>query len=113
VPPTAWRFGFQHFPNITPAGTLLLSSHMPGFEDTSHPVANQHAFLEFEIDREQRPMIEKWRYTEGPDGPTPRAWRFGWPTATRCGNYGTGGTIREITPTSARRSTSNLTRPTR
>ena len=28
------RFGFQHFPNITPTGTLMVSSHMPGYEDT-------------------------------------------------------------------------------
>jgi len=98
VPPTAWRFGFQHFPNITPAGTLLLSSHMPGFEDTSHPVANQHAFLEFEIDRENGLMIEKWRYTEGPEWPYAKGMAIRLANGNTLGNYGTGGTIREITP---------------
>jgi hypothetical protein len=67
TPPAAWSFGFQHFPNLSPAGTLMVSSHMPGFEVTSNPVANQHAFLEFEIDRTRRVLTEKWRYTLGPE----------------------------------------------
>jgi len=98
VPPTAWQFGFQHFPNITPAGTLILSSHMPGFGATSVPVANQHAFLEFEIDRENRLMIEKWRYTEGPEWPRAKGMAIRLANGNTLGNYGTGGTIREITP---------------
>jgi hypothetical protein len=98
VPPTAWQFGFQHFPNITTAGTLLLSSHMPGFDETSNPEANQHAFLEFEIDRERRLMIEKWRYTEGPEWPHAKGMAIRLANGNTLGNYGTGGAIREITP---------------
>jgi hypothetical protein len=98
VPPTAWQFGFQHFPNITTAGTLLLSSHMPGFDETSNPEANQHAFLEFEIDRERRLMVEKWRYTEGPEWPHAKGMAIRLANGNTLGNYGTGGAIREITP---------------
>ena len=98
VPPTAWQFGFQHFPNITPAGTLILSSHMPGFDQRSAPVANQHAFLEFELDRENQLMIEKWRYTEGPEWPHAKGMAIRLANGNTLGNYGTGGTIRELTP---------------
>ena len=56
TPPTAWSFGFQHFPNYTEAGTLLVSSHMPGYEETSNPVANQHAFIEFAVDKGVDPV---------------------------------------------------------
>jgi hypothetical protein len=51
TPPQAWRFGFQHVPNLSPDGTLILSSHMPGFEAfTQTPTADQ-------------------RYTDGPEWP--------------------------------------------
>ena len=98
TPPTAWQFGFQHFPNITPAGTLILSSHMPGLDYTSEPVANQHAFLEFEIDRANQQMIEQWRYTEGPEWPYAKGMAIRLESGNTLGNYGTGGTIREVTP---------------
>jgi hypothetical protein len=98
VPPTAWRFGFQHFPNVTPDGTLLLSSHMPGYDETSNPVANQHAFLEFEIDRSRQQLVERWRYTEGPEWPHAKGMAIRLPNGNTLGNYGTGGTIREVTP---------------
>jgi hypothetical protein len=97
TPPTAWRFGFQHFPNITPAGTLLLSSHMPGFDQNSSPVANQHAFLEFEIDRNGQQLVETWRYTEGPEWPHAKGMAIRLPNGNTLGNYGTGGAIRELT----------------
>ena len=58
-PPSEWRFGFQHFPNISPTGTLIVSSHMPGYEAfTTPPTPNQHAFLEFAIDRENQTLTE-------------------------------------------------------
>ncbi|MEO8177275.1 MAG: hypothetical protein ABI895_00445 [Deltaproteobacteria bacterium] len=98
MPPKAWQFGFQHFPNITPAGTLLLSSHMPGFDETSSPVANQHAFLEFDIDREGQQLIEKWRYTDGPEWPHAKGMAIRLANGNTLVNYGTGGAIREITP---------------
>jgi hypothetical protein len=98
TPPTAWSFGFQHFPNLTAEGTLMVSSHMPGYEVTSKPVANQHAFLEFVIDRTAQKLTEKWRYTEGPEWPHAKGMAVRLPNGNTLANYGTGGTIREITP---------------
>jgi hypothetical protein len=98
TPPPAWVFGFQHNPNLTPQGTLLVSSHMPGFVETDMPVANQHAFVEFEIDRTNRVLTEKWRYTEGPEWPHAKGMAIRLANGNTLANYGTGGTIREITP---------------
>jgi hypothetical protein len=99
TPPQAWRFGFQHFPNLSPDGTLILSSHMPGFEGFNQtPTANQHAFLEFEIDRANQRLIERWRYTEGPEWARSKGMAIRLPNGNTLANYGTGGVIREITP---------------
>ncbi|HEY3498370.1 MAG TPA: hypothetical protein VGK73_26935 [Polyangiaceae bacterium] len=99
MPPTAWGFGFQHFPNISADGTLMVSSHMPGYTaQNTTPTANQHAFLEFEIDRENERLIEKWRYTEGPEWPRAKGMAIRLENGNTLGNYGTGGVIREITP---------------
>ena len=49
-----WEFGYQHFPNITKDGTLILSTHMPGYRTTNMPVAGQHAYEEYTIDRTAR-----------------------------------------------------------
>ncbi|HEU5073865.1 MAG TPA: hypothetical protein VFU02_06825 [Polyangiaceae bacterium] len=101
-PPTEWGFGFQHFPNITPTGTLIVSSHMPGYEDFEQtPTANQHAFIEFAIDRENQVLTELWRYTEGPEWPRARGMAIRLENGNTLGNYGTGGVIREITPDKA------------
>lgn len=98
-PPDEWRFGFQHFPNITPTGTLMVSSHMPGYEDFEQtPTPNQHAFIEFEIDRENQLLTELWRYTEGPEWPRARGMAIRLENGNTLANYGTGGVIREITP---------------
>jgi hypothetical protein len=97
TPPAAWGFGFQHFPNFSAEGTLMVSSHMPGFEETSNPVANQHAFLEFSIDRERRVLTEKWRYTLGPEWPHAKGMAIRLANGNTLANYGTGGVIREIT----------------
>jgi hypothetical protein len=96
-PPT-WQFEFQHFANITPEGTLLVSSHMPGFADTESPVANQHAFMEFEIDRQNQRLVEKWIYNEGPEWAMYKGMAIRLPGGNTLANYGTGGVIREITP---------------
>jgi len=96
--PTAWGFEFQHFPNITAAGTLILSSHMPGYSDGSKPVANKHAFMEFEIDRANKRLVEKWIYTAGPEWAMYKGMAIRLPNGNTLGNYGTGGVIREITP---------------
>jgi hypothetical protein len=98
TPPTAWSFGFQHFPNLNAAGNLMLSSHMPGYEVTSNPVANQHAFLEFSIDRTNRRLTEVWRYTQGPEWAHAKGMAIRLANGNTLANYGTGGVIREITP---------------
>jgi hypothetical protein len=96
--PTSWAFEFQHFPNITAAGTLILSSHMPGYSNGTMPVANQHAFMEFEIDRTNRRLVEKWIYKEGPEWAMYKGMAIRLSNGNTLGNYGTGGAIREITP---------------
>lgn len=96
--PPSWEFEYQHFANITPQGTLLVSSHMPGFEDTHDPVAGEHAFMEFEIDRENETLIEHWIYNEGPEWAMFKGMAIRLPNGNTLANYGTGGVIREITP---------------
>lgn len=98
-PPDSWNFGFQHFANLSPTGTLMVSSHMPGYEDfNTTPTPNQHAFLEFAIDRDQQILTEVWRYTEGPEWPHSRGMALRLENGNTLGNYGTAGVIREITP---------------
>jgi hypothetical protein len=96
--PDTWDFEFQHFANISPQGTLIVSSHMPGFADTENPVANQHAFMEFVIDREGRRLVEEWVYNDGPEWAMYKGMALRLPNGNTLANYGTGGVIREITP---------------
>jgi hypothetical protein len=97
--PSSWEFEFQHFANITPDGTLLVSSHMPGHAGPdATPVAGEHAFMEFTIDRENETLVEKWIYTEGQEWAMYKGMAIRLPNGNTLGNYGTGGVIREITP---------------
>lgn len=96
--PGTWQFEFQHFPNVTPEGTLLVSSHMPGFADTFEPVAGQHAFVEFTIDRQNRQLVERWFYNEGPEWAMYKGMAIRVSNGNTLANYGSGGVIREITP---------------
>jgi hypothetical protein len=96
--PGTWEFEFQHFPNVTPEGTLLVSSHMPGFDDTYTPVAGQHAFVEFTIDRQNRQLVETWFYNEGPEWAMYKGMAIRVANGNTLANYGSGGVIREITP---------------
>ncbi len=94
--PSTWSFEWQHVPNITPQGTFLVSTHLSAFPDGSSAGANQHAFVEFTIDRTGMRLVEKWSYV-GAYWPQSRG------AATRLGNgntlvnYGTGGVILELT----------------
>jgi hypothetical protein len=97
-PPEAWSFSFQHFPNLTPSGTLMVSTHLPGCGEYAAPTPHAHAFLEFEVDRDHRRLVEKWRYTEGPEWARAKGMAIRLPNGNTLGNYGTGGVIREITP---------------
>jgi hypothetical protein len=99
APPDEWVFGFPHFPNVTALGTLMISSHMPGYESyDAPPTAYQHAFIEFEIDRERQLLRELWRYTDGPEWATSRGMAMRLANGNTLVNYGTGGVIREVTP---------------
>jgi hypothetical protein len=95
--PATWAFEYQHSPNITPQGTLILSSHMPGFAVTTRPVAGQHAFMEFTIDRPNRRLVEKWIYNRGQEWAMYKGMAIRLPNGNTLANYGTGGVIREIT----------------
>jgi hypothetical protein len=93
-----WSFEFQHFANISSKGTLLVSSHLPGNDRTESPVANQHAFEEFTIDRTAKRLVQKWIYSDGPEWAMYKGMVILLPNGNYLGNYGTGGVIREITP---------------
>jgi len=95
--PTTWSFEFQHFPNITAAGTLLVSTHLSAFPEGSSAGANQHAFVEFTIDRTAKRLTEKWSYT-GAYWPLSRGMALRLGNGNTLVNYGTNGIIQEITP---------------
>ena len=63
--PSTWSFEFQHFPNITAQGTLIVSTHLSMYPHRSPAGPMHHAFVEFEIDRTNRRLVEKWSYTAG------------------------------------------------
>lgn len=96
--PSGWVFGFPHFPSITPQGTLLVSAHLPDALDTHRPLANHHAFQEWEIDRAGRRLVQRWLYAEGPEWPMFKGMAVRLPNGNTLVNYGTGGVIREVTP---------------
>lgn len=96
--PSSWEFEFQHFPNISSTGTLMVSSHMPGYSDTYSPAAGQHAFVEFSIDRENRTLVQEWFYQDGPEWAMYKGMAIRLANGNTLANYGSGGVIREITP---------------
>ena len=96
--PSTWSLEWQHFPNITAAGTLMVSSHLPMFPEGSAAGPMQHAFIEFEIDRTNKRLVEKWSYSAGTEWALSRGMAIKLANGNVLGNYGTGGAIREITP---------------
>lgn len=95
--PSSWTLEFNHFPNITPDGTLLLSTHLPGHEDKM--AVGEHRFAEFEIDRDRGRLLEKWVYGEGvSDWPRYKGEAERLDNGNTLVNCGTGGIIREVTP---------------
>jgi hypothetical protein len=94
--PISTGLDFEHGANITPEGTLLVSSHTPGSGEGSSWV--QHYFLEFELDSDNLIAREIWRYGEGVDD-WPRWKGEAYPVAggNRLVNYGCEGVIREVT----------------
>ena len=96
--PTTWSFEFQHFPNITAAGTLILSTHLSAYPHRSPAGPMHHAFVEFDIDRVNKRLVEKWSYTQGTEWTWAKGMAIRLPNGNTLANYGTGGAIREITP---------------
>jgi len=98
APATGWEFGFQHFANITKDGTLMLSTHMPGYRETDMPVAGQHAFEEYTIDRTNRRLTMRWFFqSTGEEWAMYKGMAVKLPNNNVLANFGTGGIIREIT----------------
>lgn len=91
LPPEA-MFDFQHYPNYTPAGTLLTSNHATG------PGGPEHRAREFEL-LPDGTLSLVWEYGEGVDE---YAYYSGEAARLPGGNtliaYGTGGALREVTP---------------
>lgn len=90
-PPDA-VFDLQHYPNYTPDGTLLVSTHVPELE-------GEQRAREYEVDYQTRTLRQVWVYGEGVD-----QWAKYSGEAVRLDNgntlinYGTGGGVREVTP---------------
>lgn len=82
----------QHYPNWTPDGTLLLSTHVPGGP-------GQQTVREYEVDATARTATQVWSYT-------PEAGHYadyaGEATRLESGNtlvnFGTDGVVQEVTP---------------
>ena len=94
--PATWSFEWQHYANISIDGTLFVSTHLSAFPNGSAAGANQHAFVEFTIDRTNKRLVEKWSYVGA-------YWALSRGEAVRLANgntlvnYGTGGVIQELT----------------
>jgi hypothetical protein len=96
-PETTWQFGYPHFANITHNGTLMVSSHLSAAQATNQPVAGQHAFMEFAIDRANRTLQNVWYYNVGFEWAMYKGMAIKLPNDNVLANYGTGGVLREIT----------------
>jgi hypothetical protein len=96
--PSPWRLQFPHSPTITPAGTFLVSTHLPNYPDGTPAADYHHAFEEFTIDRAAKTLTQTWIYTEGPEWAHAKGFAMRLANGNTLANYGTGGVIREITP---------------
>ncbi len=95
--PETVGFNFEHGANITPEGTLLVSTHEVGYDNPF--IKPPHYFIEFELDRDEQVAKEIWKYGEGlSDWPACKGEVFPVEGGNRLLNYGTAGVIREITP---------------
>lgn len=99
--PSGSNLVWQHYPNLTAQGTLMVSTHLPQYTKDGPAGPNRHAFIEFEIDRTQKRLVQKWIYgdqsADGPEWAQSRGMAIRLANGNVLGNYGTGGTIREIT----------------
>ena len=97
-PEATWQFGYPHFANITKDGTLMVSSHLSATQATNQPIAGQHAFMEFSINRASRTLTNGWYYNLGQEWAMYKGMAIKLPNDNVLANYGTGGVLREITP---------------
>jgi hypothetical protein len=95
--PSGFSFEFQHFPNISADGTLMVSSHVPGHSSTYTPLAGGHQFQEFRIDRTARTLTQVWMYNAGQEWAMYKGMAVKLANGNVIANYGSGGVIREIT----------------
>jgi hypothetical protein len=96
--PATWKFQYPHSPNLTPEGTLILSTHLPEYPHGTPAAPQHHAFAEFAIDRTNQKLVEKWVYSDGSEWAMFKGFAIRLANGNTLGNYGTGGVIREITP---------------
>jgi hypothetical protein len=100
--PSPWNFVWQHYANISPQGTLLVSSHLPQYTKDSAAGPSQHAFEEFMIDRTNKRLTRVWIFgdaaADGPEWAASRGEAVRLKNGNTLVNYGTGGVIREVTP---------------
>jgi hypothetical protein len=100
--PSPWSFVWQHYANISPSGTLLVSSHLPQYTKDSAAGPSQHAFEEFMIDRTNKRLTRVWIFgdaaADGPEWAASRGEAVRLKNGNTLVNYGTGGVIREVTP---------------
>jgi hypothetical protein len=95
--PSNYTFEFQHFPNYSPQGTMMLSSHAPGHNDTYTPTPGNHQFQEWTIDRNSRTLTLLWSYNAGQEWAMYKGMAIKLANGNVLANYGSGGVIREIT----------------
>jgi hypothetical protein len=99
--PSPWSFVWQHYPNITPQGTLLVSTHLPQYTKDSAAGLHQHAFEEFQIDATSKTLTRIWMYGDGANDGGEWAASRGMALRLANGNTllnsGTAGVIREVT----------------
>lgn len=80
------QLGFPHWPVLTEAGTMLLSTQADG----------SHRFVEFELDPGQQVVRQMWIYQE-PPGTGPRGMIVPIPGTThRLANHGQNGVVAEV-----------------
>jgi hypothetical protein len=96
--PAGWKFQFQHSATMTAQGTLLVSSHLPEYPDGTAPGPKHHAFEEFEIDRANKKLTQKWIYSDGKEWAAFKGYNLRLGNGNTLVNYGSGGVIREVTP---------------
>ncbi len=92
VDPPEAMFDYMHFPNRTAEGTLLLSTHALGGR-------RQQRAREYLVDDETRTLVQVWSFGESvPDYADYAGEATRLANGNTLVNYGTDGTIREVTP---------------